>query len=77
MGCMYATYEVIRSNQEEAMDWTRQKLQNTRVSFISNDQYDLDYGHFDLEMDRMESISQVCRTDTGPRSGHETNFEQA
>ena len=56
------------------MDWTRQKLQMTRVIFISNDQYDLEYGHFDLEVDRMESILQVRRMDTGPRRGHETNL---
>ena len=48
--CMYATYEVIRPNRDEATEWPQQKLLITGVTFISNDRCDLDL--LDLEMDR-------------------------
>ena len=33
MRCMYASYEVMRSNNEEAKERTRQKLQMTRATW--------------------------------------------
>ena len=57
--CHIRSDSVKRSNKEEAMELTRQKLKMTSVTFNANDRFDFDIGPFDLEMDR----------DTPPRHG--------
>ena len=79
---MYTTYEVIRSNKEEATERTLQKLQMTRVTFSSNDWRDFDLGLFDLEMDRntpwailVPIIKQIRQIGTELRSRHAKKCE--